>query len=214
MKIRLVAAAAAVVVVAGTTAALAMPSKAATPACQAAGAGLVCSSLDTPGGGALDMDAWKRVAASDTPVKVYGESVTDPAEDFEMIQVGTDETPLYPGLTDKLEIVPGSTVMIEYAPEGVLSGYCISIITSTEYAHAALRPCDVPSVSNQTYNQYQTFVRVAAGDADGSSFYALENVLTGLTLTDPRNGPAGTAVVSAPVGTEGFSGGQLWEANG
>ena len=185
--------------------------EAATPGCQAAGAGLVCSSVDTPAG-ALDLDAWKRIAGSDTPVKVWGESSTDPAEDFEMVPVVPTETGMYPALADKLAVVAGKTVYIEFAPGGVLSGYCISVVTATIGADAALRPCDTATVSNQTYNQYQTFVEAPAS-ADGS-FFGLENVLTGYALTDARSGGPGTAVVSIPPGADGLGSDQLWEPNG
>jgi hypothetical protein len=186
-------------------------SQAATPGCQAAGSGLVCSSVDTPAG-ALDMDVWKRTAASDTPVKVWTESTTDPAEDWEMVPVVPTEASSYPALADKLAVVAGKTAYIEYAPGGVLSGYCISVITATAGADAALRPCDTPSVSNQTYNPYQTFVEAAAA-ADGP-FFGLENVLTGLALTDKRSGGPGTAVVSLAVPSAGLASDQLWEPNG
>jgi len=212
MRILAVAVASAAVLAGATAAAVSMPAKAATAECQAVAAG-ACGSIDTPAGG-YDLDVWKQVAASDTPVKVWPQSTADRAEDWEAVVVPAGLSGYYQGLTDKLTWpTPATAVNLEYAPDGVASGYCLSIITSTEYATTALRPCDAVTAANQTFNQYQTFVRVAAADSDGS-YTVYESVLTGYALTVARHDTAGSLVVSAPVGAGGPSVDQLWEPNG
>jgi hypothetical protein len=183
---------------------------AATPACQAV-AGGVCGSWDTPVAGGVDLDVYQQRAASDTQVIVWRQSSTDPAEDFELLTVPAPLTSTYPALHDAETLA--NAVNIEYAPDGIPSGFCVSVITSTARARAALRPCDMVSLSNQTFNPYQTFNRVAASDADGS-FTVYQNVLSGLVLNDARSGGAGSPVISYPLGSTGSTPNQLWEANG
>ena len=181
---------------------------AATPACQAIPA---CGSYVAPVGGGVALDVWQQRAASDTAVKVFKTSATDPAEDFDLIPVAsTGLTGLYPGLEDSQALA--KAVNIEYAPGGVPSGFCVSIVTSTERAAAALRPCDVVTAANQTFNQYQVFNEVAASDGDGA-FVIFASVLTGLVLNDQRAGGSGSAVISYPLGSAGTPQ-QLWQATG
>ncbi len=189
----------------------AVPAGAATPGCQAVAAG-ACGSLVTPVAGGVALDVWQQHAASDTAVKVWKTSVTDPAEDWELIPVAaTGLTSTYPSL--ELAKTLAGAVNVEYAPDGVLSGFCISIIASTERAAAALRPCDTVTAANQTYNPYQTFNKVAAADFDGTA-YVYESVLTGLVLNDQRAGGPGSAVISYPLGGDGSTPQQLFEPNG
>lgn len=195
----------------GIVAGAVVPAHAATPGCQAVAAG-ACGSWQAPVGGGVDLDVWQQHAASDTAIKVWKASATDPAEDFQLIPVAaTGLTGFYTGLTDTETLA--SAVNIEYAPGGVPSGFCVSIVTSTERAPAALRPCDIVTAANQTFNQYQTFNKVAAVDADGT-FTVFQSVLTGLVLNDQRDGGPGAQVISYPLGEAGSTPNQLWQAQG
>jgi len=193
----------------------AVPAGAATPGCQAVPAG-GCSSWQTPAGGGAALDVWQQRAASDTPVKVYRGSAVDPAEDLELVAVPAGATSTFPSLLASVApaAVPGTDwVSIEYAPDGIPSGYCVSIIAATERAAAALRPCDIYTASNTTYDPFQVFDKVAATDADGT-FYVFKSVLTGFVLNDQRGGGSGSAVISYALGDDGSTPQQLWEAAG
>jgi hypothetical protein len=178
---------------------------AATPACLAVPAA-ACASWTTPVAGGVDLDVYRQRAASDTQVIVWRASGTDPAEDFELVPV-TATVSLYPALADAITL--GMPVNIEYAPDGVRSGFCVSVVTGTSRAPAALRPCDIGS----TFNPFQTFDQRTAAAADGV-YSIFQNVLSGLVLNDARGGGDGSAVISYPIGAVTGTPNQLWELNG
>jgi hypothetical protein len=230
MRRNLIAAAAAAVVIAGSIAAAGMPARAASAGCQAAAG---CASYDTPVQGGMDLDAlnWGGTGRPGTaggvvndPVVVWSDAGAGAAGDWDVIREPAGEV-LTESVSPVVPVAPpsGEPAEIVYAPDGVASGLCVSVVTSTVRAHAALRPCDMSFTAavDPTYNPYQTFYLRPATDGDGE-FTVFENVIdytgvtggAGLVLNDMRSGGNGSPVISYPAGADGTTPNQLWEANG
>lgn len=206
--------------VAGT----ALAAGASTAQCDAAGNG--CASYNAEVPGLPDLDVLGRVAASGQPLIVFPRSATDPAEDFvvQVVPTGTATSFIGTGPATLPAPPAGQTnVRIQYAPRGVLSGYCVSSVNPNGFATAQLRHCDSEGTSNNpsttTYNPYQTFIRHDTGNPGDGQFLTFEEVINHHLLTDPKN-DGSVGVVGARVqvkfagSTAAIHTGQLWGKNG
>jgi hypothetical protein len=188
--------------------------RAATPGCDTVSPAGACGSWQTVTG--LDLDVLGQSRAASTPLIAWTPARTDPAEDFEEIQIPPSTPSSYPSFGAS----PAEAFALEYAPGGVASDMCVSVISATAGQPAELRPCEqLPG----EYNPYQAFQAWMAA-CDGTCV-TLRNVIgsvteggTTLYLTDPRSGIGRKGhrvpVVSEPPASGGPSGGQLWQTAG
>jgi len=97
-----------------------------------------------------------------------------------------------------------AVVRLEYAPDGNLSGYCVSTVTDVERSYARLRPCANPG----TVNQWQDFTETAAAsDIPGAVVLEAASEPPVYALNDRAFGKDGSPVISWPP-TTGEN--QLW----
>ncbi|MGH3220024.1 MAG: hypothetical protein ACRDPY_15190 [Streptosporangiaceae bacterium] len=216
-KSKIVAAAAALTLIGSVSAAVTMTANAATTECADVTPAGTCASWTSGLGLALDVQG--QVKAAGTPIIAYTPG-TDPATDFEQAAITNGSVSIYPGIGPSAG-APASAFDIEYAPDGVPSGLCISVITGNAGQPAGLREC---TGTLGRYNPYQAFVAYGgAGTTCDGSCVALQSVLnegsdatvmylTDLTSSIGRKGHRND-IVSEPQVTAGvFVPGQLWAA--
>lgn len=227
---RYFALAGAAAVVAGGAAFAAMPASASTHACDLTNptlSDLGCGSWNAEVPGLPDLDVRGRAAVSGNVLIVYPRSATDPAEDFVVQVVPAGTTTSFTGTGPAtLPAAPAgqANVRIQYAPRGVLSGFCVSSVNPNGFASAQIRHCDsTPSTnapSTITYNPYQTFIRHDTGNPGDGQFVTYEEVVNHHLLTDPKNdGSVGVPGARVQVkfaggGLSTIRTGQLWGFNG
>lgn len=191
--------------------------RAATPGCTAV-LGHLCGSWNAEAPNLPDLDVSGAAANSGTSVIVYTRTSTDKAEDFAVQNVSPAATSKYTvsgtahSFTAGVTTAPTGSVVIQYTPNGVASGMCVSTVNPDGFAAAQLRPC-----SNNTtqFNPFQTFTSaVATGDFTAVQF---TEVINGNVMTDPaNNGSIGTVGhrVHVTFAHNHSATGQFWGQNG
>ena len=170
-----------------------------------------------------DLDVQGGAAVSGNVLIVYTRTNHDKAEDFRVQSVETTDHSKYNvtgsfgtwSTTAANVHVPGA-VRIQYSPNGVASGYCLSSVNPNGFASVQLRACDNTAGE---WNPYQTFQRNDTGNPGDGQFVTFREVINGHLLTDPRNdgyiGVKGARIqVKFAGGTGTVHTGQLWGLNG
>lgn len=201
------------------TFAVAPSANAATPGCTAV-PGLACGSWNSEVPGLPDLDVLGGAAVSGNSLIVYTRTATDKAEDFTVQAVPTGAVSVYGGFAPLAPAPVGSTnVRIQYSPNGVLSGLCVSTVNPVpgDDTPTQLRNCAPTLVAPGVYNPYQTFVRQDTGNPGDGQFVNFREVINHLALTNPAaGGSIGVVGNRVHVITRGYSGSvhQLWGLNG
>lgn len=225
MKTRRIAWLGAATLAAGLALAVPTAARAATPGCTAVPS-TGCVSLNAEVPGLPDLDVQGGAAVSGNVLIAFTRSSTDKAEDFAVQGVPTGTATSFTGTgpaTLPAAPVGQTNVRIQYAPNGVLSGFCLSSVNPNGFASVQLRHCDSAPGTNlpstTTYNPYQTFVRHDTGNPGDGQFLTFEEVINHHLLTDPaNNGSIGVKGARIQIKFAGNLGnvhtGQLWGVNG
>lgn len=196
------------------------PAHASTASCDAVLPHGTCASWQSEVPGRPDLDVLGGGAVSGNSLIVYKQSSTDKAEDFRVINVNAAATSKYTvnhtmvgghDFTAGVTLAPTSSVMIEFSPNGVPSGLCVSTVNPDGFAAAQLRGC---SNGSSQFNPFQTFTSAAA--AGDGTFVQFHEVINNLAMTNPKNdgsiGSVGNRVHVTFTTYHGFTG-QLWGQN-
>lgn len=194
----------------GTSFGLAGTAHAASPQCAAALNG--CQSFNVPLKGGFDLDAlnWginpQTGTSYNDEVAVWSQASAGRAADFVQVPVNSTVVSSGPAVPSAASTHP---FFIEFAPKGVLSGYCVSTITDAQGAYARLRLC-AANASSSSFNPWQSFVEIPQGDGFFQFEAYGENVP--YVLNDRAWGGNGSPVISYPG--QGAAENQIWETNG
>jgi hypothetical protein len=234
-KKRLAVAAASVLVAGGLAVAVAGTAQASTHACDIAPAtagSFGCVSLNAEVPGLPDLDVQGGSAVSGNVLIAFTRTNHDKAEDFVFTNLATTGSGLarqstfavtgtYSGAlttATPLSTIAAATkpVQIQFAPNGVLSGLCVSSVNPNGHASVQLRHCNTDPAR---FNPYQTFQQKDTGNPGDGQFITFTEVINGHLLTDPRNdGYIGHVGARIQIKTAGSSSnihtGQLWGFNG
>ena len=182
---------------------------AATPQCTAV-LGNACGSWNAEVPGLPDLDVLGGAAVSGNAIIVFTRTSHDKAEDFAVQPVAAGSTSTFPAV--HAAVSPANAVRIQYTPDGLATGLCVSTVNPNGNTAVQLRACDNTA---GTYNPFQTFVKADA-NGDGQ-FVSFTEVINNMKLTDPRNsgsiGVVGHRVHVLVKAADGTSG-QLWGQNG
>jgi hypothetical protein len=203
---------------------LALSASAATPGCTAV-PGVACASWNAEVPNLPDLDVQGGAAVSGNVLIVFTRTNHDKAEDFRVENVDTTQHSTFDvsgsfngGVvwhTASANVAVPGAVRIQYSPNGVASGLCVSSVNPNGFASAQLRHCADAGL----FNPYQTFQRTDTGNPGDGQFVTFREVINGHLLTDPKNdGSIGVKGARIQVKFSGGTGtvhtGQLWGRNG
>ena len=204
------------VAAAGLTVA-ALPAGASTHACDTAVNGCRSIQSEVPNRPDLDVLGAPLHPASGNPVIVFTRSTTDRAEDFVPVahltsDTSTAEVGSIHVTTTLASLGFTNAVNLEYAPNGVRSGLCVSSVNPNGHASVQLRNCNT---TGNKFNPWQTFQVTDNGAADGQ-FVTYTEPINGLLMTNPaNNGSIGVkgARIQVKFAADHHATGQLWGKN-
>jgi hypothetical protein len=193
----------------------ALPASASTHACDIALNGCRSIQSEVPNRPDLDVQGGAKVVGN--AIIVYTRSATDKAEDWVPVaHAGSDTSTVAVGslttATTLTSISFTNAVSLEFAPNGVRSGLCLSSVNPNGFASTQLRNCN--TVPNK-FNPWQTFKVDDTGVFDGQFVKYIEPI-NHLVLTNPKNnGDIGTVGhrVQTKFAHDIGATGQLWGKN-
>jgi hypothetical protein len=192
--------------------------KASTHGCDIALNGCRSIQSEVPNRPDLDVQGGAKVVGN--AIIVYTRSSTDKAEDWVPVaHAGSDTSTVAVTGVNTLTTATTLTslgftnaVSLEFAPNGVRSGLCLSSVNPNGFASTQLRVCNTVA---SKFNPWQTFKVDDTGVFDGQFVKYIEPI-NNRVLTNPRNdgyiGTVGHRIQTKFANDHSFTG-QLWGKN-
>jgi hypothetical protein len=195
MKSKIFAAAATLTLAGGIGAAGTLTANAATPSCGHNCIDIFSREFGTHFSPNFVLDVYQQRAQAGQPIILYRTSNSDAAEDFTVSFQGTVADFYAAGLVSAaldLHYSKFWAYEVEYAPNGVESGYCVGVgSTPVDGTKVALEPCGVSSKTVWVVDSYDTlpgfYVPLINGaDTNFSNPYVLNYPGNGYPTDSPR----------------------------